>query len=386
MGYENVQAPEAADVLVVNTCGFSAGAEAESLDTVVRLARKFPDKRLIVSGCLPAIAPGALEAVFKGPTAGAGDVAALGKLLGARNEAPAPPVPPPPRADQEDLSSTRIENRLLLRVAPWYFALERRTGGLRQPLHNVVKTAAFDARFRAIVVARGCSGTCTYCAVRTARGALQSKPLEAIVQELRAGLEAGDRDFWLVADDVGCWGQDLGLDAADLLEAILGEPASFRLVINYLEPAWFLRLHDRLEPLLADPRVVNVNIPLQSGSAAVVQRMGRHYLPGLVVRALERLRRHAPDLVLKTHLMVGFPGESREDFRRTLAMVPHFHLVVPFAFTPRPGTPAATFPGRVPEQEKARRFRVLQAAVVLRYTQLVARAFVARPGGVSTRT
>ena len=375
-GYHTVSRPEDADVLIVNSCGFTTDWEQQSLSTVEELTRRFPDKEVMVGGCLPGINGPKLAESFDGFTFGPGQVTRLLDHLerdrkpvkfDGSDESPLAVN----FADQQDLASSRTENRILLRLAPLLFKVQRATGRTLQPLDNIARSAAFSHRHFTIQVSTGCRGSCTYCAIKKAKGQVQSRDLEQIMDQLRAGLDAGHQDVWLAADDVGCWGHDRGLDAADLLGRVLQETRDFRLVIGSFHPAWLLELAEKMTPVLMDPRVINLNLPLQSGSPEVLRRMGRAHAPGPVVQLLRQVKARRPDLVLKTHLMVGFPGETEEDFRRTVALVDVFDLVIPFCFTPRPGTPAADLRPPVPPRVRAARLRRLKLAIARRYAAVV---------------
>ena len=391
-GYRNVSRPEDADILIVNSCGFTTDWEKRSLSTIEELSRSYPDKEVMVGGCLPKINGPKLAETFEGFTFGPGQVTRLLAHMDPEHEGSTTAhtediegtdhqsdsdsgfnsdSDPVNFAHEVDLASSRPENRTLLRLAPLLFGLERAIGRVFQPLDHIARSAAFSHRCFTILASTGCRGTCTYCAIKKAKGPVRSKDPRAIMGELRRGLDAGHLDFWLAGDDVGCWGHDLGLDAADLLHEMLGVPEDFRLVIGSFHPAWFIRLAQKMRPVLEDRRVININLPLQSGSPVVLRRMGRGHHPGPVVDALRQIKRGRPDLVLKTHLMVGFPGETEADFPMTQALVAEFDLVIPFCFTPRPGTSAASLQPAVPRWEKAARLRRLKLEIARRYAAVV---------------
>ena len=371
LGWVSVDRPEDAAVIVVNTCAFDQAHEQESVDTIADYRARFPQAEVITAGCLTSIREEPPRAQAVGFAVGPGEARRLAEHLAGADVAGQVDEEPVNFIDPEDMRTSRPENRLLLLAEPLYGLFERLARRRFQPLHNIVQTAAFNQRFYSILVSTGCMGTCTYCAIKKAKGSLRSRPLADILAEFRRGLDQGHRDFWLVADDVGCWGHDIGASVADLLSAMTALDGDFRLVLNYIEPRWFMAMADDLERILRDPRIVNVNMSMQSGSPAVIRRMGRRYDPMAVVARLDRVKAARPDLVLKTHLMVGFPGETEQDFQQTLALVDHFDLVVPFSFTARPGTPAAKLPDQLPERVKARRHARLVRAILRRYWRVI---------------
>lgn len=380
LGFENVENPETADVIVVNTCGFDTPHETRSIAVIEKYRSRYPDKEVLGGGCLARINPEALQGATGGFTFGPGQVDELSRRLAPETTPTSVALEDTVHAmDPEDLRHTRAENRLLLAVAPSLLRSETLLEPRFRSLYNVLRSAAFHPGYFAIQVSSGCLGRCTYCSIKRAKGSLTSRDPQWILDRFRAGLDQGHQDFWLVGDDLGCWGQDLGLDAGWLLQQILDSDQEFRLVINYFEPHWFLELFDRMRQVLTDPRVININLPMQSGAEPVIQRMGRDYDPLHVTAKLGEIRRANRSIVLKTHLMAGFPGESRDDFEKTLALVNHFDLVVPFRYTPRPGTPAATMDGQVSDQEKTRRFGRLKRKILRRYLRIVANSI--RQGG-----
>jgi tRNA A37 methylthiotransferase MiaB len=371
LGWVSVDRPEDAAVIVVNTCAFDQAHERESVDTIADYRARFPRAEVITAGCLTSISEAPPTAGSGGFTVGPGEAKRLAEHLAGADVAGQVDEAPVNFIDPEDMRTSRPENRLLLLTEPLYGLFEKVARRRFQPLHNIVRTAAFNQRFYSILVSTGCMGTCTYCAIKKAKGSLRSRPLADILADFRRGLDAGHRDFWLVADDVGCWGHDIGASVADLLAAITAQDGDFRLVLNYIEPRWFMALADDLERIFLDQRIVNVNMSMQSGSERVIHGMGRRYDPQAVVARLDRVKASRPDLVLKTHLMVGFPGETEEDFQQTLALVEHFDLVIPFSFTARPGTPAASLPDQLPEPVKARRRARLVRAILRRYWRVI---------------
>lgn len=171
-----------------------------------------------------------------------------------------------------------------------------------------------------------------------------------------------------MGDDIGCYGHDLGIDFANLLQRILALPDDFELVINYFEPMFFVKLFDQMEPLLKDKRILNINFPLQSGSFRIVRRMGREYDPEIVMDRIKRIKLANPDLVVKTNIIVGFPGERFKDYLASLKTIFGFDAILPIKYTPRPGTGAMKYKDHVSEPVQEIRVKFMKLVVFFRHT------------------
>jgi tRNA A37 methylthiotransferase MiaB len=379
--YAGSESAEDADVIVVNTCGYNDTAEAASVGTIEALKAKYPGKQIIVGGCLPKINPERMKQVHSvDQTLSAGEWDRLPALLGTPDTEIEPNAYEATALSRMDLETRLSANRFGDRVSSLFFAFERLIGREFQPVHNILNSLAFDSKTYVVSVGTGCLGHCTYCAIKNAKGRLVSRPLEAIVADVRKGLAEGFRRFHLVGDDIGCWGQDQGTHSAVLLKEILRIRDTFEVIVNYFDPTWLVRHYDDLIEPFSDPRIVCVNFPLQSGSTSLARKMARHYDVEKVLEELAFIKSVNPTMVMKTHLMVGFPGESEEDLAKTLEVVRHFDLIFPNRFAPRIGTPAARKSNHLTEREKDRRFRKLKTRILARHARVAFAALTrARP-------
>lgn len=185
-------------------------------------------------------------------------------------------------------------------------------------IHNFLKCIMMSDEFHYVVVGKGCLGNCTFCAIKLAIGNPTSRPINQIVNNVRKGLLEGKPNIWLVSDDVGCWGHDINDNSSHLLREVLAIPLDMNLVLNYFEPEMFLKFKDQLLGPLSDRRVVQICIPVQTGSQALLRKMGRHYDLKSVFKSIKELRKRNPDLIMKSQYIVGFPGESWSDFFKTI--------------------------------------------------------------------
>ncbi len=366
MGYEPTPHAEEADVILINTCGYNQAMEDRATATISDYQAKFPGKEIVLAGCLPKINPKKIQSVFQGTV-----MTSVPDTWGGESAS---------QFDREDFERLSAKHRLVLSLRPLYFAIEKALRVRFRPLHNIFRSVVVNEGFYLVTVAQGCVGKCTFCAIKRAKGKLRSVPLPVILSEFDRGIAKGFEDFWLLGDDIGCWGQDVGSNVSELLGALLAKPGKFSIVLNYLDPTFLVRYGDRLKDLLSDPRVICANIPLQSGSPAILKKMERNYDPAAVFRLLAEIKRRNPALAVKTNVMVGFPGETWKDFARSLVSVIRFDAVLAMKYSVRPHTFAAGYADQVPDQVKAVRFAIINAAIFVRH------AFVAASSLLRLRT
>ncbi len=333
-GYQPCQDPAEADLILVNTCGFIRAAVEESIEAILELAQvkeQRPEVRLVVTGCLvqryrEELARELPEVdLFVGPE-GTGQLAAF---------------------------LAQGETRLLLPSRP--YLMDARTPRLlATPPHRSY-----------LKVTEGCDHRCSYCLIPSIRGRLRSRPVADLVAEARRLEENGCQECTLVAQDLTAYGTDFGRQGPrlpDLLAALLRETGIPWIRMLYLHPA---RVDDALTGLVAaEPRILPYfDIPLQHVSDSVLRRMRRPYGRKAIGSLLARIRQRLPQAVIRTTLMVGFPGESDAEFAELEeAVVRHRfdHLGV-FAYSSEEGSAAAELPHQVPEEEReARRHRLMR--------------------------
>lgn len=201
----------------------------------------------------------------------------------------------------------------------------------------------------------GCNNFCTYCIVPYVRGRERSRKPEDILAEARALVEAGYKDITLLGQNVNSYGHDLGseTDFADLIREINDIPGDFLIRFMTSHP------RDATEKLFrtmaeCEKCAKHIHLPVQSGSSRVLKAMNRHYDREKYLSLVDMAREYMPDIVLTTDIIVGFPGETAEDFAETLSLVERvrYDAMFTFIFSPREGTPAAAMPDPVSREEK----------------------------------
>ena len=326
-GYEITNQPKEAEILIVNTCGFIESAKQESINAILEMAQyKQGGKctRLVVTGCLS-------------------------------------------ERYRDELKEAMPEIDLLLGVRE-YETLPRLLGGKTDAPHcgpksaRVLTTPRYSAYLR---IADGCNNRCTYCAIPLIRGNLVSEPLEELVDEAKRLADAGVSELTLIAQDTSGYGMDR-----------YGKPMLIEL-LNQLEKIdalrWLRVLYtypDTVTPELIDrfraggKIVPYLDMPLQHTEDEILRRMHRRGDQAHIRQVLDYVAKVAPEFMLRTTLMVGFPGETETQFAAMVRFIQEhpFDRVGAFAFSPEEGTAAANLPDQVPEEVKQERLSRLMAA------------------------
>lgn len=338
-----------ADLVLISACGVHEEAEKLGLASIATLdGERRRDSKLVVLGCVAGIDPDGILERFDAVLLPPVRIHEMDSLIDATV---------PLRAIEDpnlvrDAVKTARAN--LAAVGNGHDARASRTRrAVRQLRRRLRISPEGPAPMYSLRVAWGCRGECTYCAIRHAAGPLRSKPLGDVLAEYDRGLEQGHREFELVAGDVGCYGQDLGTSSVELLREIFARPGSFKLTIHDFNPEYLVAYRDELVPLLSanSARIRMLVLPLQSGSDRVLRLMRRDYAAADVVACMQELRAAAdPPLNVVTHVLAGFPGESEEDFARTLDALrrARFDRVDVYHYTPRPNTESLQLPDPVP--------------------------------------
>ena len=201
----------------------------------------------------------------------------------------------------------------------------------------------------------GCNNFCTYCIVPSVRGRVRSRRPEDVVAEARRLVAAGYKDITLLGQNVNSYGKDLGsdVDFADIIREINDIPGDFLIRFMTSHP------RDATEKLFrtmaeCEKCAKHIHLPVQSGSSRVLKAMNRHYDREKYLSLVDMARSYMPELVLTTDIIVGFPGETAEDFEETMSLVERvrYDAMFTFIFSPREGTPAAAMPDPVSREEK----------------------------------
>ena len=389
-----------ADLIVVNTCTVTGEAEKKTRKAVRHALAANEEAPVIVTGCATEIDAAAYEALGSRVTVVPKAGMALYLEEGAfPSRPPAGGSPLDTRAQRDDHTAEEGELAAPERRAP---STGNRAAGLAAP-EGAEAVLPADGRTRiGIKVQDGCNNACTYCIVHVARGRATSRNTDEVVAEAVALARAGVREIVLTGINLGSYDAD-GLDLADLCRRLLDETADLhgpdeepcRFRIGSVEP---MDASMDFIGLLAeaDGRLCrHLHLPLQSGSSKVLREMGRPYDAEEYRQLADYLRAMVPEIALTTDIIVGFPGETEQDFEDTCALARHigFAKIHVFPYSQREGTPAAERPDQVPPGEKAARAARLRtltdelaAADRAARAGAVELALVERPGHATTES
>lgn len=373
--FENVQNAYDADVIVINTCAYTNDQEDKSIAIIKKYQEQFPSKKVIVGGCLSKINSKKLTEIYKGETFSPGNVEQFKKSLNIDNKI-SKEESESHIFDKNDFGGLTWRHKVVLLIRPILHRIEKILHREFQPLKNVLKTVVINEEYYGISVSQGCAGHCTFCSIKTAKGHVKSKPIVQIMYEIQKGIDLGHDKIWLLGDDIGCYGLDLGGSFTQLLSEILEIPQKFELVINYFEPYYFIKQFDEMFPMLRDRRIIHINFPIQSGSRRIVASMGREYDPKEVLVRISQLKEVNPALVVKTNIIVGFPGESFGEFLESVHATFYFDAILALKFAARKGTIAAKMENQISDFNKIYRMVVINICIFLRHGFILARSFV----------
>ncbi|MBE3553124.1 MAG: 30S ribosomal protein S12 methylthiotransferase RimO [Kyrpidia tusciae] len=329
-GFDLVADPQEADVIVVNTCGFVDQAKAESVNTILQMAQYKENghcKALVVAGCL---AQRYQEELMR-------EIPEIDGMLGTGEFHRVPEVVEQALAGRHPM---RFGNPVYLydEVTP------RKRVGL--PYSSYVK------------IAEGCDHGCTFCAIPLMRGKFRSRPIPSIVEEARRLAADGVREISLIAQDSTQYGLDLygRRRLPDLLKALNDVDELRWIRLHYAYPGYFT--DELIDAMAGLPKVCKyVDLPLQHSEDEVLRAMHRPGRNSQVRKLLERIRTRIPNVAIRSSFIVGFPGETEEQFLRLADFVEEmaFDRIGVFAFSREEGTPSAAMEGQISEAEKERR-------------------------------
>lgn len=337
-GYEIIADAALADVVIINTCGFIEAAKQEAIETILEFCTLKDEGRLkavIVTGCL---AERYRDEVIN-------EMPEVDAVIGI--------------GANEFLGET----------------IKRVLAGEKVKLYGDKSALIIDSRriistenFAYIKIAEGCSNHCTYCAIPSIRGKYRSRKMEGIIDEAKWLAKVGFKEIILVAQDTTRYGEDLY--GKGMLPELLRQLCKIdglkwiRTLYSYPE-----RITDELiEVIASEPKCVKyLDIPIQHCDDDVLKRMNRKSSEAELRKLIKKLRERIPDIILRTTLIAGFPGETKEQFNKLCEFVKDikFDRLGCFAYSQEEGTPAALLPDQIDEEEKQRRADIIMGEQML---------------------
>ena len=277
-----------ADVIIVNTCYVKLPTENKVIYKIQQLQENFPEKKIIVGGCMVEIDPEKLNKV--GPNC---------SWIGPHQL-----------------------NKTADVVTQTYCGEVVRECGFSKESKVGVAKVTDDSLIHIIQICEGCLGACTFCCTRFARGPLNSYPISDIVDEARQAIENGACEIQLTAQDTAAFGRDTGEKLPDLIKEVANLDGDFRVRVGMMHPKNILDSVDEIIEAIKLPKVYNfIHLPIQSGSDKVLKEMRRGHTIDQYLEIVDRFKSEIPDLTLATDIIVGYPTETDDDFLKTVDLL-----------------------------------------------------------------
>jgi len=318
-GYEIVENPAKATVIIYNTCAVKTPTE----NRMIYILKRVPtNKKLIVTGCLPLINFERLQAEVEfdgaiGPSSGDRIIEITRKVCSGEK------VVILGNNSKPSLELPRVRMNKIISILPINY---------------------------------GCLGTCSYCCVQFARGQLRSYSIREIIERVECDLNSGVREVWLTSQDTACYGKDIGTNLTALLDEICKIDGEFFVRVGMMNPNYALDMLDDLVQVFKDNRIFKfIHLPVQSGDNQVLKLMNRFYSVADFEKIVYQFRKEIPEITLATDVICGFPGEDDEAFNRSLKLVADIKpdVVNISKFFPRPRSTAEK--SRIPPREVKKR-------------------------------
>ncbi len=325
-GFRIVPHSEDADVYIINSCTVTAESDKKTRQAVRRFKRQHPDSTVLLTGCMPQAYPEA-----------AAELDSADIVAGNRNNCDIPAI----------LKNYLKEKNRKINIIPHG----------NHDKFVPCNISSFDERTRAAIkIEDGCNRFCSYCIIPYARGRVRSKPLDEIRKEAAALAENGYTEIVLVGINLSSYGTDCSLTLSDAVAAVCEIDTIKRVRLGSLEPDHMTQ--EMVAGLKAQPKLCpQFHISLQSGCSEILRRMNRHYDTDEYERICHLLRSSFENCTITTDIMVGFAGETEEEFEQSLNFVEKigFEKVHVFPYSQRKGTRAAEFPDQIEKAVKEER-------------------------------
>lgn len=329
-GYEEAMSEEEADIFLINSCTVTAAGDKKVIKTLRSLRSRFPEAVIILTGCLPQAFPEKAAA-----------------LEGA-----------------DIITGTKDRKSIPLLLKEFLCTRERRVQiekHLPKEEFEPMETKGYPDKTRGFLkIQDGCNQFCTYCIIPYSRGRVRSKSIDAIKNEAEALALAGHTELVLTGINLSFYGREKGLRLVDAVKACCETAGIERVRLGSLEPEELTRKD--LKELSRLPKLCpQFHLSLQSGCDKTLKAMNRKYNTAEYRELTAELKRLFPDCAITTDVMVGFPDETEEDFKKSAEFVKSigFSKIHIFPYSQRRGTPAADFPNQITKAEKSRRAKIM---------------------------
>ncbi|WP_039767692.1 tRNA (N(6)-L-threonylcarbamoyladenosine(37)-C(2))-methylthiotransferase MtaB [Caldicellulosiruptor sp. F32] len=334
LGYEIVDFDQEADIYVINTCTVTNVSDRKSRQAIKRAKKTSPDSIVVVMGCYPQVYPQEVQ-----------KIEGVDIIVGTRDR----------EKIVEYVTEYLKQKKKILAVNNEY----------KRDTFEELKISSFNERTRAFIkIEEGCEQFCSYCIIPYARGSVVSRSLSSILDEVQRLASNGYKEFVITGINISAYGKDLDYKVTllDVIEEISKIEKVRRIRLSSLEP--IVMKEDFIKRLVKIEKLCHhLHLSLQSGSDKILKLMNRHYTTDEYRQIVEMVRGYWDDVAFTTDIIVGFPGESDEDFERTVEFVKEigFSRIHVFRFSPKKGTNAYNMPNQVSSAEKEKRSEILKS-------------------------
>lgn len=333
--YSVVNDSNEADLILLTACGFRLQEIDSSHSAIDSYLTKYPDKKLIISGCIVDITP-SLRANKKIICVGPRELHRLDELFNAK-------------CKYEDVRVNTIDKRFFYKpISDNYFWVE---------------------------IAQGCIHNCSYCTIQRAKRYVKSKPIEEIAEEVKRGLSMNKEKILLLSDDCGSYGVDRDTDFAELLNVLVGLPhvenSPSEFYIHTFHPHRLELLFPKLKKVFLSKRIACMDVDIQSGSGRIIKLMNRHYKLSRILEIIAAIRKMSPKTVLSTEIIFCFPTESRKEFFQSIRIADFFDNVTFIKYSACLGTEMLKIGNEIDEKECEFRINILKKLPKSKYGVLI---------------
>jgi len=329
-GHKHTNNPSDAEYIIINTCGFIESFKKRSITLYEKYnLEKNKNATIIFFGCLVKIEPELIKSLNVN-TISPDEEYKFDEIF--YNKVKLEEIKP-----YSDEETKRILKRNTRAKQPryLYFVLSELMLQFFKRLrwnYNKIIDSYLQKNRNFIEIGRGCTGNCSYCVIKKARGNIKSRPIKDIILDIDR-LNDPSKKLYLVANDCGCYGLDIDTNLINLLYEINKKFPKLSIELDYLNPFLLEKYRSEYIKLFVDVNIDYVTIPMQGGSNKILKNMKRNYDAARVVKIIDDIKKDSPKTFIYSHFIIGFPGENWIDFFKMLNSARHFDLPIPFRYS-----------------------------------------------------
>jgi len=341
-GHKIVDNPSNADFIIINSCGLTQGHIKKCMYLFKKYnSLKKENARIILFGCLIKINPELIDSLdcikidFN-------EGEKFDKIFSKKVKF----IDVKPYCDSKTKKDLLGEKNPFHRtgIFPFLFSaiLLLFSKKARINYNRIINNISYKNRIF-VEISMGCTGNCSYCVIKKARGNISSRPIKDILSDIEK-INYSEKKLFLVANDCGCYGIDLKTNLVSLLNEVNKNFPNLSIELNYLNPQWIERNSDEYIKLFRELNIDFVVIPVQNGSNKVLKNMNRRYNIENVIKIVDKIKKVSPRTFIYSHFIIGYPGEKWIDYFKTLVCALHFDFPIGFEYSEHKGTVSSSLP------------------------------------------